>query len=110
MRKRDPRHIISFFSHFFDLEKMIKRTRQNTVFPFYHAVNDNPGPHLKYLYPVKSEREFKEDLDKILKHFRPVSPTELFDSEARRKNAGFILSFDDGLREVYEIIAPILKE
>ncbi len=110
MRKKDPRHIVSFITPFFSLEKLIKTSDQKFVFPFYHAVNNNPEAHLKHLYPIKTVDAFINDLEILLKHFSPISPPELFNFDALPSKPTFLISFDDGLREVHDIIAPILKE
>lgn len=110
MRKRDPRHIISYISPFFSLDKLIRTGNQKIVFPFYHAINNDPGPHLKHLYHVKPVKVFEEDLEILLKYFSPLSPVDLFNYDEVHSKPGFVISFDDGLREVYDIIAPILKE
>lgn len=108
MKKTDPRNILSFFSPFLNLERMARRSPIRLVFPFYHAVNDNPGGHLKHLYPIKSRKSFIRDLDKLLRYYDPVSPEIFISGSLHRQECGFILSFDDGLREVKEIIAPVL--
>lgn len=85
---------------------------QLLAFPFYHTVSDEQPAHLKHLYKVKTIREFRSDLDFLLKRFEPVHP-EILISDAWKKpisKPSFILSFDDGLSEVYHIIAPILRE
>ncbi len=51
------------------------------------------------------------DLDYLLSRFRPVHPEELIlASQTGQKlpPGGFLLSFDDGLSEVYDTISPIL--
>lgn len=83
------------------------------VFPFYHIISDDKIPHVKYLYRVKNIKEFKHDLDFFLKYFVPISLTELYDflyNEKEIPSNSLILTFDDGFRECYDIIAPILKE
>lgn len=110
MRKKDPRHIVSWITPFFSLKKLIRTGDQKFVFPFYHAVSNNPGPHLKHLYPIKTVEDFINDLEILLKYFSPISPPELFNFEKHPPKPAFLISFDDGLREVYNNIAPILKE
>lgn len=86
-------------------------TRQNTVFPFYHAVSNSNPVHIKHLYKVRTEKDFEKDLDFLLKNFKPIYYTDITSTiynKTRRKNS-FLLSFDDGLREFYDVAAPILK-
>lgn len=87
-------------------------TGNQLIAPFYHAVSDQPLPHIRHLYAVKNAAQFESDLDFLLKHYTPISFSELNDwRENRSKRVGkppFLLSFDDGLREFYDPVAPIL--
>ncbi|MDR2206386.1 MAG: polysaccharide deacetylase family protein [Flavobacteriaceae bacterium] len=88
-------------------------TKKNIILPFYHAVAEQPLPHIKHLYRMKTVKEFGKDLDFLLKHFEPIDAETLhrFQSEKTSpKKPVFHLTFDDGLKEAYEIIAPILLE
>ncbi len=93
------------------LRLLIKVSGKKLILPFYHAVSDNVPDHLKHLYKVRSEKEFIRDLDFLLKHYQPVDLhcyiNRLQTSQKIKVNE-FILSFDDGLREVYETIRPVL--
>ena len=81
------------------------------LLPYHHLVGDHPVPHIQHLYSFKTTKEFENDLDYLLKHFRPVSLDEILfkikNKEPLDPNS-FLLSFDDGLREIYENVAPIL--
>lgn len=86
-------------------------SRQNSILPFYHAITDQPLPHIKNLYAVKSSKQFVSDLDFLLQHFEPVDFTTFIERKAtpnKKFKPYFLLSFDDGLREFGEIIAPTL--
>lgn len=76
--------------------------------PFYHVVSDEDLPHILN-YNYRNVAEFKRELDFYLRHFRPVALAELI-SNPRTEEKIFHLSFDDGLRECVEVIAPILLE
>ncbi len=94
-----------------DLDRMIKWSKQSLVFPFYHTVADKALPHVSHLYRVRSTAEFEKDLNSLLKWFEPMSMTEyLEESGKKRKKRGMVLSFDDGLIECFQIIAPLLKK
>ena len=84
-----------------------------TLFPYHHTVSNDFLPHIKHLYNYKNEKQFAADLDLLLKHFRPVTLPDIIQSVQRSsilpKNS-FLLSFDDGFREVHDIIAPILEK
>ena len=81
--------------------------------PVYHLVSDVPVPHVSPLYPIKKTRDFIADLDFLLKHFTPVDLTQVIAASKGQvvlpRNA-FFLSFDDGLREFHDVIAPILLQ
>ncbi|SHF38779.1 Polysaccharide deacetylase [Mariniphaga anaerophila] len=74
--------------------------------PFYHVVSDNKLPHILN-YPYRNIARFEEELDFFLKYFVPVSLEELISEKSSGKKI-FHLTFDDGLRESYDVIAPIL--
>lgn len=80
--------------------------------PLYHTVSDEPLPHLKHLYPVKSEKEFEKDLDYLLKHFTFVDwdgfKTFMEAGQPAGKKVA-LLTFDDGLSEFLHIAAPVLE-
>jgi hypothetical protein len=91
---------------------LLRLTGRKLLLPFYHVVSNTDLPHIKYLYKVKTEKEFEADLDFILQHFEPVSVealTQSYGNSQPLKKNSFILSFDDGLREMYDIVCPILK-
>jgi peptidoglycan/xylan/chitin deacetylase (PgdA/CDA1 family) len=84
-----------------------------TLFPYHHTVSNEFLPHIKHLYNYKNEKQFSDDLDFLLKHYRPVTITDIIKSiqeHSRLPEKSFFLSFDDGFREVYDIIAPILEK
>lgn len=74
-------------------------------------VSDIKVPHVSNLYPFKNTRRFTEDLDYLLKYFNPIGLGDLI--SAAKKEGGFTrrcfhLTFDDGFRELHDIVAPIL--
>jgi len=86
---------------------------QKILLPFFHTVADEPLPHIKHLYKMKTVKEFTEDLDFLLKYFEPIDAETLFYFHSNQmvpKKPVFHLSFDDGLKEMYEIVAPILLQ
>ena len=83
------------------------------VLPLYHLVSDETVPHVRYLYSYRKIDEFKQEMDFFLKHYSPIGLTELLDTLKNHQplpDNAFLLSFDDGFSQVYDIIAPILKE
>jgi peptidoglycan/xylan/chitin deacetylase (PgdA/CDA1 family) len=84
---------------------------QRLLLPYHHLVSDEEVPHIKHLYPYKSVEAFKKDLDYLPRHFKPVSLGDVISgirNQTPRPEHSFLLTFDDGLREVYETIAPML--
>lgn len=77
-----------------------------------HVVSDARLPHIRHLFSYRTVRQFESDLEILLKIKRPLGLDELAASVA----AGIpppadacLLTFDDGLREAGEIIAPLLR-
>ncbi|MGM0620735.1 MAG: polysaccharide deacetylase family protein [Bacteroidota bacterium] len=88
-------------------------TGQRFVFPFYHFVGEKHPPHLRHLYRNITPEQFRSDLEFLLKHYQPASVTDLkqFIAGGKKTNRPlFFLSFDDGLKECFEIVAPVLKQ
>lgn len=83
------------------------------LLPYHHLVSDSAQPHIEQLYLFKNIAAFKKDIDYLTRHFHPIHPDELYQLVIQNKpipTGSFLLSFDDGLSQVYHIIAPILKE
>jgi peptidoglycan/xylan/chitin deacetylase (PgdA/CDA1 family) len=81
------------------------------LLPYQHLVSDEPVPHIRHLYAYKGVQAFEEDLDYLLRRFTPVGLPDVLHAlkTGTALPAGaFLLSFDDGLREVKDTIAPIL--
>jgi len=79
--------------------------------PYYHIVSDEKLPHICNLYRYKNLNQFIKDIDFIALHYNPVSLTDLIDfikNGRAIKNKSFLLTFDDGYKEMYYIVAPIL--
>ncbi len=92
---------------------LVKISQQKTIVPLYHIISDENIPHIKHLYPLKSNKEFINDLDFLLKNFTPVSFHDFYNSLQTGNNfkkPSFLLTFDDGLKEFYTVVAPILKQ
>jgi len=95
------------------LEKLIRLSKQPFLLPFYHLVSDDENSFSKYLYPPRKIEVFKKDLNVLLQYYTPVSLNEfikLSQLNSQPKKPYFHLTFDDGLSNFYQIVAPILKE
>lgn len=86
-------------------------SKREIILPFYHTVSDMHLSHLTHLYPVLSVNRFTNDLEFLLKYYRPIDYQQLIahlNGTNPIHQPSFFLSFDDGLAECEEIIAPIL--
>jgi peptidoglycan/xylan/chitin deacetylase (PgdA/CDA1 family) len=76
----------------------------------YHAVTDEPPAHLKHVVPCRSVATFQRDLNFLLRHFRPVALSDVLEhvrSNRPLPSSALLFTFDDGLREFQDFIAPI---
>ena len=89
------------------------RPPAGVLFPNAHVVADTTPRHVRYLYAVRSIANFQADLDFLCRNYRPLAMSELDELPRRRGSQAsaraFVLSFDDGMREVYDVIAPMLR-
>ena len=90
--------------------KILTLAPHSVIFPFYHAVSDHVGPHLKNLYRVQGIKDFEKSIDGLLYCMNPLSVEDAITNFSKWSygKPSFHLSFDDGLRETKDIIAPIL--
>lgn len=105
--------ITPFVANLFSLDLLRKKSNHHIILPFYHAVTDEYPIHIKNLYEPRSIEQFVADLDFLLEHYRSISLPELIEINKSDKTITencFHLTFDDGLKEFYTIVAPILKE
>lgn len=104
MRKL-PRFFSQQISRLFPVSSLFKITTP-AFLPFYHVVSNQNLPHIQNYY-YRNTAQFEKELDFYLKHFTPV-PLEYLVEHPHSKEKIFHLSFDDGLKECAEIIAPLL--
>jgi peptidoglycan/xylan/chitin deacetylase (PgdA/CDA1 family) len=87
--------------------------KNQTVFPYYHLVSDKKAPHIDYLYQFQSVDQFKKDINYFLTHYKQLAPDDFIKltlNKEKLPNNSFLMSFDDGLQEIYSVVFPILKE
>ena len=102
-----PRFVCKQLGKLISVQSLLKLN--TPVFqPFYHVVSNEKLPHILN-YNYRNTEQFEKELDFYLKYFKPVSLAELVSNKNSDKKI-FHLSFDDGLKECAEIIAPILLE
>lgn len=91
----------------------LAKTHLNLIVPYYHMVSNDEVLHIKWLYSHKNIKQFKDDLDFLLRNFNPIS---LFDFIEFLKHGrllpkrALLMTFDDGFREMHDIVAPLLLE
>lgn len=100
-----PRYFSQQMSRFFPVSSLLQISAP-VFLPFYHVVSDKKLPHIQN-YPYRNTQQFENELDFLLKHFKPVSLADLVENPHPEKRV-FHLSFDDGLKECADVIAPIL--
>lgn len=90
------------------------RVPAGILFPYAHVVSDVVPLHIRHLHAVPSVAQFKSNLDFLARNYRALELSQLPGiadcHNSKRPACGFVLSFDDGMREVYDLIAPILRE
>lgn len=81
------------------------------IIPFHHLVSDSPVPYIEPLYRFKNTAQFEQDLDFLLQNFTPVSLTDIIagiNNDRPLPSKSFLITFDDALKQVYEVAMPIL--
>ncbi|WP_017259226.1 polysaccharide deacetylase family protein [Pedobacter arcticus] len=99
------------FLNVFRLDSLIEKANTKIIFPLYHTVSDKRLPHIDNLYKCRTVNEFETDLTFFTKNFKSESIESVFkliNSKEIISEPRFHLTFDDGLKQVRDIIAPIL--
>jgi peptidoglycan/xylan/chitin deacetylase (PgdA/CDA1 family) len=84
------------------------------LLPSGHTVGDRAPLHVRHILKIPSLTKFKADLEFLLRHYQPLELSELEKighwHPTKEPARQFVLSFDDGMREVHDVIAPFLRE
>ena len=99
-----PREICKQAGSFMGFKRLLKIKRP-VFLPFYHVVSNEKLPHILN-YNYRNTAQFEKELDFYLEYFKPVGLNELVTGDY--PDDAFHLSFDDGLRECSDVIAPVL--
>jgi peptidoglycan/xylan/chitin deacetylase (PgdA/CDA1 family) len=92
-----------------NLDRLITWSGQASFFPFYHTVSPEALPHVSHLYKVLKSAVFENDLEQLLLRFEPVSLGDYLENRGGKKGKrSMVLTFDDGLKECHDLIAPML--
>jgi peptidoglycan/xylan/chitin deacetylase (PgdA/CDA1 family) len=101
---------LAFKNIFFPLYRNVSTLRPLVI--YYHLVSDQVVPHVSKLYSFRTLSQFERDMDVLLQFFKPLSLQEFLCRRKTGQHANgreFLVTFDDGLRECFEIIVPILR-
>lgn len=82
-----------------------------TVF-LYHLISDRRVEHVRHLYAYKDTREFEEDVRELKRHYTLISYPEakrILRGEFETPAPPALITFDDGFRECYDHVRPILE-
>jgi len=107
------KRLLSLCGKIIGIKKLINFAKTPIINVFYHVVSDDYLPHIAPLYKYRTSKEFENDIDFLLKYFEPITANDIFLHTKGEKvitKPSFHLSFDDGMREVYEVALPILKQ
>ncbi len=88
-----------------------KKANVKIIIPFYHIVSNKKNPLISNLYAYRNENEFVKDLDFFQKRYEFIDIHQLIAFQKQGKELpkdALLLTFDDGMREMYETVAPIL--
>ena len=99
-------------SYLFPLKYLLKRSRVKVFLPYYHVVSDKNIEHIFHLYKYRNIMHFIGDIGFFKENFNFVSLQDLIDHKNGKTTLpekAIHLTFDDGLSEVYEFVAPILN-
>src|SRR5690606_10275111 len=100
-----PRSVCKHIAPFLSEEWVMNRPIP-CFLPFYHVVSNDELPYILN-YNYFDVAQFEKQLDHYLKHFTPANLDDVLSGACTGRRM-FHLSFDDGLRQCAEVIAPIL--
>jgi len=96
----------------FEKEDIEKSFPLDYFLPVYHCVYDDRLAHINQVIQYKNVKQFEDDIDYLSKHFQFINWSEFKDfvnGNFKPKKKIALLTFDDGFREFYDIVVPILE-
>src|SRR6188768_2703766 len=91
------------------LDTLLAGSKKKVICLLYHTVNDDIPIHIKHLYQPRKIEQFIADIKFLSDNFQIISSEQLVNGQYPPGKVCLHLSFDDGLRECYETIYPLLK-
>jgi len=99
------------FSSRLSIQNLIKQCDQHLVVLLYHGVNNGaPISFIDPLYPSRSVATFAEDMRFMEAHYEAVNLEEIVSNKGVFAKPSYHVTFDDGLRSVYDLALPVLEE
>ncbi len=90
--------------------KLIQRDRYDV---FYHVISDEDLAYIRHLYPVIPVEDFCTSLDYLASHYSFVTYQQVHDhilNGTMLPENALHLSVDDGYRQCFDIVRPLLLE
>ncbi len=81
--------------------------------PYYHCVSNEKLPHIYRLYKYKNIHNFNIDIEYFAKNFSIISLKQLISRinyGIKLPDNSLLITFDDGFKQIFDIIAPILHK
>jgi peptidoglycan/xylan/chitin deacetylase (PgdA/CDA1 family) len=94
-------------------KRLRKLAAVNPLVINYHVVSDHYLPHINNIYNYRNTKTFSEDIDFLASRYQFINLQQLLDHLKTGKKLpenSLLLTIDDGLKEVHEIMAPLLKK
>ncbi len=86
-----------------------RRITHTPLIGYYHTISNENLPHIIHLYKYKNQRQFTNDIEFLFKTYNPGDLRDLEKNNSKdQKN--FYLTFDDGFKQIFDIIAPLLRK
>ena len=76
---------------------------------YYHLASNNDLDHIKHICAYKSTNSFEEDLQELQQNFQFVD-YQTYRKREETQKPRLLLTFDDGYKELFTEVYPILKE
>lgn len=89
-------------------EQLFFLFKKQPISIYYHLVSDEKVDHIINLYDYKNSSQFEQDLLMLKKNYSISKQQDLI-ANTQKENT-YMLSFDDGLSQTYNVIFPILQK